>query len=117
MTVLAKYGAVLLLVTTGVAAEEFPFPNSINLSVNDRVQRMFYQAELDHAHREAEKLQVQRAYQEQLHRRMTEFAEAWNSLAAELTERGTFNIRQCERITKAFQRLQKTRGWPRPEKK
>ena len=117
MTVLAKYGAVFLLVTTGASAQEFLLRPHIYQSSFDEVQRMFRQTELDHARREASELRMERAYQEQLHRRMTEFAETWNSLATELVEGGTFNVKQCEKVTKAFQRLQKTRGWPKSEKK
>ena len=117
MTVLAKYGAIFLLVTAGAAAREFPLRRLIYQSPSDKVQRMFREIERDRARREAEKFQVVRACQEQLYRRMTEFAETWNSLATELVESGTFNIKQCEKVSKAFQRLQKTRGWPKPEKK
>ena len=117
MTVLAKYGAVFLLVTTGAAAQELPLRVRAYGSLVDEVQRKFREVELDHARRKASELRMERAYQRQLRRRMTEFAEAWNSLTTELVENGTFNIKQCEKVTKAFQRLQKARGWPMPEKK
>lgn len=117
MTVLAKYGAVFLLVTTGTSAHEFPLRPHTYQSPFAKVQQMFRQAELDHARHEASQLQMERAYQEQLHRRMAEFAKTWNSLATELVEDGTFNVKQCGKVTKAFQLLQKTRGWPKSEKK
>ena len=117
MRLLAKYGAIFLLVITGASAQQLPPRERACWSTFQEVERKFREVERDDARREAEELQFERAYQQRLHSRMREFADAWNALAAELTERGAFNIKQCNEIAKAFQRLQKTRGWPRPEKK
>jgi len=49
-----------------------------------------------------------------LREKMAEFVRAWNDFVQEYTGRGAFNIRKARRITRAWRRLEREGGRPKP---
>ena len=45
--------------------------------------------------------------------RLQELVRAWNSFAAEYTERGTFNIKKARDVNRAWHKLESEAAWPK----
>ena len=41
------------------------------------------------------------------------FIESWTALAREYNDKGTFNVKKAQQVSKAFHDLEKSEGWPK----
>ena len=112
-----KLGVLLFLIAGVALAQQEAIYEPGSNGFGARIEQIARQRQVDFNTWEAEKHARELLSQQKLERRMYEFSEAWVAFTKDMHETGTFDVRLCQEVNRAFERLQNTRGWLKPDNK